>query len=141
MNILFVDKRYPNFGGISTVVTMLAKKFVADGHNVYVATLMPRLYEGIDELIPHGVSVIQLKQPTWNPKNIKIRTDKTDGDEDWESNFTIITKSSMPAVLTENFFQDNKSDVAYLNSKAGKKDVIDIHIKGIEKYADYKFKK
>lgn len=76
-----------------------------------------------------------------DPKNIKIRTDKTDGDEDWESNFTIITKSSMPAVLTENFFQDNKSDVAYLNSKAGKKDVIDIHIKGIEKYADYKFKK
>ena len=72
MNILFVDKRYPNFGGISSVVTMLAKQFVADGHNVYVATLMPGLYDGIEELIPHGVTVIQLKQPTWNPKNIKI---------------------------------------------------------------------
>lgn len=72
MNILFVDKRYPTFGGISAVVTMLAKQFVADGHKVYVATLMPGLYEGIEELIPQGVSVIQLKQPTWNPKNIKI---------------------------------------------------------------------
>lgn len=72
MNILFVDKRYPNFGGISSVVTMLAKQFVADGHNVYIATLMPGLYDGIEELIPHGVTVIQLKQPTWNPKNIKI---------------------------------------------------------------------
>ena len=51
---------------------MLAKQFVADGHKVYVATLMPSLYEGIEELIPQGVSVIQLKQPTWNPKNIKI---------------------------------------------------------------------
>ena len=72
MNILFVDKRYPTFGGISAVVTMLAKHFIADGHKVYVATLMSGLYEGIEELIPHGVTVIQLKQPTWNPKNIKI---------------------------------------------------------------------
>ena len=50
MNILFVDKRYPTFGGISAVVSMLAKQFVADGHKVYVATLMPGLYEGIEEL-------------------------------------------------------------------------------------------
>lgn len=75
-----------------------------------------------------------------DPKGIKIRTDKSDGDEDWESNFYIIYKSSMPAVLTENFFQDNKEDVKYLESEEGKQDVVDIHVQGIMKYADLKFK-
>lgn len=76
-----------------------------------------------------------------DPKGIKIREDNSDGDPDWESNFYIIYKSSMPAVLTENFFQDNKEDVKYLLSDEGRKDVVDIHIKGIQKYADLKFKK
>ena len=69
-----------------------------------------------------------------DPKKIQIREDKSDGDPDWESNFTIIYKSSMPAVLTENFFQDNKEDVKYLLSEQGKQDCVNIHIKGILKY-------
>ena len=76
-----------------------------------------------------------------DPQGIKIRSDKKDGDEDQESNFYIIYKSSMPAVLTENFFQDNKQDVAYLESEAGRNDVCAIHINAIRKYADLKFKK
>lgn len=75
-----------------------------------------------------------------DPKSIKIRRDMSDGDEDWESNFYIIYKSSMPAVLTENFFQDNKEDVKYLESEEGKKDIVDIHIKGIQKYIELKLK-
>ena len=74
-----------------------------------------------------------------DPKSIKIRKDMSDGDEDWESNFYIIYKSSMPAVLTENFFQDNKEDVKYLNSEEGKQDIVDIHIQGIQKYLELKF--
>lgn len=74
-----------------------------------------------------------------DPKKIQIRKDMSDGDEDWESNFYIIYKSSMPAVLTENFFQDNKLDVAYLESDEGKKDVVNIHVKGIQKYLEVKF--
>jgi N-acetylmuramoyl-L-alanine amidase len=46
----------------------------------------------------------------------------------------------MPAVLVENFFQDNKQDVQYLLSEEGRKDVIDIHVYGIEKYIRSKFK-
>ena len=69
-----------------------------------------------------------------DPKSIKIRTDKSDGDEDWESNFTVITETSMPACLTENFFMDNKEDVAYLTSEEGKQDVVNIHVEGIKKY-------
>lgn len=76
-----------------------------------------------------------------DPKSIKIRTDKSDGDEDFESNFYIIYKSSMPAVLTENFFQDNKEDVAYMESEEGKKDIVDIHVKGIIKYIELRLKR
>lgn len=71
-----------------------------------------------------------------DPKDIKIRSDKSDGDEDWEANFTIIYKSSMPAVLTENFFQDNKEDVDYLLSDEGRADVVKIHVEGLKKYAE-----
>lgn len=67
-------------------------------------------------------------------KNIKIREDKSDGDPDWESNFYIIYKSLMPAILTENFFQDNKEDVKYLLSEQGKQDCVNIHVRGIQKY-------
>ena len=76
-----------------------------------------------------------------DPKCMKVREDCSDGDSDWESNFYIIYKSSMPAVLTENFFQDNREDVEYLLSEEGKKDCVDIHIKGIQKYIELKLKK
>lgn len=69
-----------------------------------------------------------------DPKGLQIRKDRSDGDEDWESNFTVITETAMPACLTENFFQDNKEDVAYLLSDEGKNDVVKIHIEGIKKY-------
>lgn len=69
-----------------------------------------------------------------DPKGLQIRKDRSDGDEDWESNFTVITETLMPACLTENFFQDNKEDVAYLLSDEGKNDVVKIHIEGIKKY-------
>lgn len=45
MNILFVDKRFPTYGGIAVVTKMLSEQFVKDGHRVVVATLMPKLYE------------------------------------------------------------------------------------------------
>ena len=36
-----------------------------------------------------------------------------------------------PAVLTENLFQDNREDVAYLLSETGKKTIIGLHVNGI----------
>lgn len=44
----------------------------------------------------------------------RIRTDYSDNDPDWEENFYILRHSLCPAVLTENFFMDNKSDLEYL---------------------------
>lgn len=64
----------------------------------------------------------------------KIRTDYSDADADWEENFYILSKTKCPAVLTENFFQDNKDDVAFLLSKAGKQAIVNCHVDGIINY-------
>jgi len=63
-----------------------------------------------------------------------FRTDTTDGDRDLESNFYVIKHTSCPAVLTENLFQDNRSDVAFLLSDEGKAAIEQLHIDGIKTY-------
>lgn len=52
----------------------------------------------------------------------------------WEQNLAICRDTNCPAVLTENFFQDNKGDVDFLLSEEGKQTVVQIHIDGIIKY-------
>lgn len=52
----------------------------------------------------------------------------------WEQNLAMCRDTNCPAVLTENFFQDNKEDVEYLLSGEGKKAVAQIHIEGIVNY-------
>ena len=64
----------------------------------------------------------------------RIRTDFSDNDPDWEENFYILRHTLCPAVLTENFFMDNKSDLEFLQSRAGKQAVIDTHVEGIIEY-------
>ena len=61
----------------------------------------------------------------------RIRTDMSDGDMDWEEGFYILRKSLCVAVLTENFFMDSRSDLEYLQSRAGKQAIIDTHVEGI----------
>ena len=61
----------------------------------------------------------------------RIRTDFSDSDSDWEENFYILRHSLCPAVLTENFFMDNHSDLEYLQSRAGKQAIVDTHVEGI----------
>ena len=64
----------------------------------------------------------------------KLRKDLTDGDPDWEAGFYILKKTKCPAVLTENFFMDNKDDVAYLISPEGRNAVVATHVEAIIKY-------
>ena len=52
----------------------------------------------------------------------------------WEQNLAMCRDTNCPAILTENFFQDNKEDVEYLLSREGKKAIVQIHIDGIIKY-------
>ncbi len=52
------------------------------------------------------------------------------------NDFWVVRKTVMPAVLTENLFMDNKSDVEFLLSYEGKRTIIDLHVEGIKKYIE-----
>ena len=68
------------------------------------------------------------------PTGKKFRKDTSDGDPDFEENFYVLRKTSCPAVLTENFFQNSKSDVEFLESEDGFKTVVAYHVRGILTY-------
>lgn len=70
----------------------------------------------------------------YNLKDKKLRTDYTDGDPDKEAHLYILKHTKCPAVLTENFFQDNKSDVDYLTSDKGFHEIVRLHVEGILNY-------
>lgn len=69
-----------------------------------------------------------------NFTNQKIRKDFSDGDPDWEESFYILKKTKCPAVLTENFFMDNKEDVSYMLSYEGRTQIVKTHVDGIINY-------
>ena len=52
----------------------------------------------------------------------------------WEAGYYILRNTKCPAVLTENFFMDNKQEVDFLLSEEGRNLVENIHIIGISKY-------
>ncbi len=66
----------------------------------------------------------------------RLRTENSDGDPDWEEGFYILRKSKCAAVLSENFFQDNEDDVAYMNSEAGKQAIIRTHVDALIRYVN-----
>lgn len=89
---------------------------------------------------PGKTKADELAQVFWDTANEmfgdswKIRGDWSDGDGDWESNFYILTKTSCPAVLTENFFMDNEKDCRFLLSPEGKSKIVKLHVDAILKY-------
>lgn len=52
----------------------------------------------------------------------------------WMANYTVITETSMPAILTENLFQDNRAECEFLKSDRGKDIITDVHVAGLCKY-------
>lgn len=48
----------------------------------------------------------------------------------------ILTETKCPAVLTENFFMDNKEDCEYLLSDLGKEECVRIHVDAITRYIE-----
>jgi len=64
----------------------------------------------------------------------RLRTDLSDGLLGKEANFDVLKKTSMPAVLTENFFFDNREEVEnILMTREGRQKIIDFHMKAIIK--------
>ena len=74
----------------------------------------------------------------YNLKDKKMRTDLFDGDPDKEANLYVLKHTLCPSVLTENFFQDNKSDVDYLLSDRGFHEIVRLHVEGILSYINKK---
>ena len=68
------------------------------------------------------------------PIGKSLRKDMSDSDPDFEENFYVLRKTLCPAVLTENFFQNTKSDVEWLESEEGFKAVVTYHVNGILTY-------
>lgn len=64
----------------------------------------------------------------------KCRKDMVDGDPDYESNFYIIKGANCAAVLTENFFMDNKADVEYLHSAEGFNNIVACHVEAAKRW-------
>lgn len=50
------------------------------------------------------------------------------------ANFAVIRRADCPAVLTENLFQDNRTEVRYLLSAQGQDTIAEAHVAAIEKY-------
>lgn len=70
--------------------------------------------------------------------NMTLRKDLSDGDPDQEANFTVIYKTVMPAILTENFFMDNRVDVQFLMSEEGREAIADVHVAAIKRVINEK---
>lgn len=87
------------------------------------------------ELKPYAerFKVLQ-KAGEYDPRQVPFRADWSDGDPDYEANFYIIRKTICPAVLTESLFQDNRADVEFLLSEAGKAAIVNLHVNGIINY-------
>lgn len=87
------------------------------------------LYNRAEEILAQGAYGKGFKN-----KDKAIRKDTTDGDPDIEENFYILRHTLCTAVLTENLFQDNKEDVAFLKSPEGLADIVRLHVEGIEDF-------
>jgi len=69
----------------------------------------------------------------------KIRCDKTDGDKDYEENFTVIYGANCPAVLIEHGFYDNVDECKWLLSEEGMEALSEINLQGINNFTNYKW--
>lgn len=63
-----------------------------------------------------------------------MRKDMSDGDPDFEARLYLLTRTSCPAVLTENLFHDNRKDVTFLRSESGFDAIVRGHVDGLLAY-------
>ncbi len=52
----------------------------------------------------------------------------------WQANFYVLRNTACPAILTENLFQDNRADVEFLSSQAGKEAIATLHLDAIKQH-------
>lgn len=67
------------------------------------------------------------------PDGWRMRSDYSDGDPDKEANFAILTKTTCPAILTENFFIDTEKDCRFIMSEDGRERIANMHVAAIKR--------
>ena len=67
------------------------------------------------------------------PDGWRMRSDYSDSDPDKEANFAILTKTTCPAILTENFFMDTEKDCRFIMSDDGREQIADMHVAAIKR--------
>lgn len=67
------------------------------------------------------------------PDGWRMRSDYSDGDPDKEANFAILTKTTCPAILTENFFMDTEKDCRFIMSEDGRERIANMHVSAIKR--------
>ncbi|MGB3592030.1 MAG: N-acetylmuramoyl-L-alanine amidase [Nonlabens sp.] len=69
-----------------------------------------------------------------------LRTDFSDGDLDKERRFYVLTRTRMPAILTENFFMDNLEEYrTLLKTRLGRQQIVDYHVRAIIRFQTHLF--
>lgn len=69
----------------------------------------------------------------FTPDGWRTRSDYSDGDPDKEANFYILTKTTCPAILTENFFMDTEKDCRFIMSEDGRERIANMHVAAIKR--------
>lgn len=73
-------------------------------------------------------------------EGLKVRN-PAPGQAYWVQDLAVCRDTHCPAVLTENLFQDNKEEVRFLNSDAGRQAIINLHVNGVIAYVTAQGKK
>lgn len=131
--------QYCNDYGASNVVVVSVHINAAGNGTQWLSARGWSVYTSKGKTKSDELATIMCEEAGKSHIDFKIRRDFSDGDADWEENFTILTKTKCPAVLSENFFMDNKEDVNFLLSQTGKDVVKNIHINSIIRYANKYF--
>ena len=71
MNILFFYRVYPNYGGVEVVTTVLANRFIKDGHGVIIASIEQPHIELACQLLP-DVKLVKLDYPVCSTSNPQL---------------------------------------------------------------------
>lgn len=70
MNILFFYRIYPNYGGVEVVTTILANKFVSDGHEVTILSV-EQPHPELASQLALGIEIKKINYPVYSNKNIQ----------------------------------------------------------------------
>ena len=127
--------------GTKNVLLISVHSNAKGGGNAWCDAKGWEAYTTRGETISDKLAEFLYKRASNNIKGRKIREDWSDGDRDKEEDFYIIKNAKCAAVLTENFFYDNKDDLMYLTSDLGVHTVTRTHIEGILDFINYINKK